>query len=75
MSLNVRFHRVYQPTSWANSPLSPSLRALLEASSSQQVGKYVVAIEPPSEEIVEFFDLRYTARAVVDDFGNLVRVS
>lgn len=74
MSLNLRTYRVYQPTSWATSPLSPGLRAQLEESSRSQVGKYIVAFDLPVE-VAEFFDVRTTVRAVCDDFGNLVRVS
>lgn len=72
MSAAVQFHRVYVPYRWDHIA-SPATRERLEEGSRGQVGKWIVSIGLKGE-VARFFGATLTRRAVVDDFGNLVRV-
>ena len=73
--MNVHFFKVHGPSfaRWGHIAL-PDLRDRLEAASTRQIGKYIVVLSSVPEEIREFFDIREARCAVMDDFGNLVRV-
>lgn len=73
MSAPVCSVRVHLPLSWAHIE-DPVRREHMEALVRPQIGRYAVALLIPDEVARFFGSTPLAALAVVDDFGNLVRV-